>query len=188
MIVNWFSLALVAGFSEGDLGDNVDIDGPDAGPLPRPLGPARFRPKGTCRAPAASASTCRWCLNRCSLRPVSCIISDFQTFKFLDFFGMASAQYLITVNNCVFFILNHVFLSKKGSNGIQLAAGCFSHLTMPIQADMMFSQSTNPGVAATELAEKMTQRNLVTLQHLALGWAPVALGATHFGSEVKRSH
>jgi hypothetical protein len=37
-----------------------------------------------------------------------------------------------------------------------------------IQADMMFSQSTNPGVAATELAEKMTQRNLVTLHHLAL--------------------
>lgn len=33
---------------------------------------------------------------------------------------------------------------------------------------MMFSQSTNPGVAATELAEKMTQRNLVTLHHLAL--------------------
>ncbi|CAL1169232.1 unnamed protein product [Cladocopium goreaui] len=45
------------------------------------------------------------------------------------------------------------------------------------EADMMFSQSTNPGVAATELAEKMTQRNLVTLSGMGENAISMALKA-----------
>eukprot|EP00435_Cladocopium_sp_Y103_P039063 s1089_g10.t1 len=48
---------------------------------------------------------------------------------------------------------------------------------VPEQADMIFSQSTNPGVAATELAEKMTQRNLVTLSGMGEHAISMALKA-----------
>eukprot|EP00434_Breviolum_minutum_P028661 symbB.v1.2.025362.t1/scaffold2456.1/size78816/3 len=45
------------------------------------------------------------------------------------------------------------------------------------QADMMFAKHTNPGLAASELVEKLQQRNLVTLSGMGEGALSMALKA-----------